>query len=66
MSHPIPSHESDNEYPADGVSSYPQKIHKVQRAKKHEPLHNVGNRLQAKAKALRKRMGEVGGRFTKK
>lgn len=58
MSHPVPSHESSNEYPEDGVTSYPHRRAKKARAKSHGPLHNVANRLNAKARALKQMISE--------
>ena len=51
MSHPQSSHSRDNEYPEDKVTHYPQRR---KRAKSGGPLHNVANRLNAKAQALKK------------
>lgn len=61
MSHPNPQHDPSNEYPADKITHYPHR----KAGKSGGPLHNIANRLTAKAKALQKRMKETGGRFTK-
>lgn len=60
MSHPNPSHDRSNEYPVDGVSSYPHKKKVQRRAKSGGPLHNVANRLSAKARALKNMMKDSG------
>lgn len=56
MSHPNPSHDRDNEYPEDKVTHHPKKKTVMGRA----------GTISSKAKALKKRMDEVGGRFNRK
>ncbi len=55
------SNHSDSNYPEDGVSHYPQGKG-TKRANSKGPLHNVAKHLTAKTRALRKAMGENGGR----
>lgn len=61
MSAPYENH-SDKNYPEDKVTHYPHK----KRAKSGGPLHNVANRLNAKARALKNLMKQTGGKYAGK
>lgn len=65
MSHPNSQHDRDNEYPEDKVTHYPQ----GKSGQKKKKSHTIATRMQdinAKTRALKDKMGEVGGRFTVK
>ena len=64
MSSPHSNHSGSN-YPEDGHTDYPQGKGK-KRARSSKPLHNVANRLNAKAEALRKMMLKAGGKYAGK